>query len=268
MTYQEIFDRLWADYIKQNPSTRQVYDLLTREGETVVNDHIAFRTFDHPSINISVLAKIFRKHGYDFKGEYEFTEKKLFARHLEHVTDKNAPKVFISELQTGYFSEHLKKVVTDWVNHIPIEKLNSGELIFAGNVSRMPSYKTYEKLRMESEYAAWLYVNGFRANHFTVSVNHLRDFDTIEKVNAFLKANGFRLNDSWGEVQGTPNELLEQSSIKAGMVRFEFTEGEFEIPGCYYEFARRYPESNGTLYNGFVPKSADRIFESTHYYSK
>jgi hypothetical protein len=268
MSYQKIFDRLWIDYITQNPSSKKVHDLLVREGETIQNDHIAFRTFNHPTINIDILSKVFKKNGYKFKSEYHFPQKKLYAKHFEHKTDIDAPKIFISELLVESFSEHLRNVVKDWVNNIPMSMLKSGDLIYAGNLSGIPSYKTYEKLRMESEYAAWLYVNGFRANHFTINVNALKEYDTLEKLNAFLKSNGFMLNDSGGEIQGSPHDLLEQSSIKAGMISFEFEEGEFEIPGCYYEFARRYPDNGGRLYNGFVPKSADKIFESTNYYSK
>jgi hypothetical protein len=83
-----------------------------------------------------------------------------------------------------------------------------------------------------------------------------------------LKNNGFLINDSGGEIKGTPAELLEQSSIKSGIIPVEFTEGTFEIPGCYYEFARRYPDESGQLYSGFIAKSADKIFESTNYYKK
>jgi hypothetical protein len=162
----------------------------------------------------------------------------------------------------------MKGVVNEWVANIPMSLIKSDELIYAGNVSGTPSFKTYEKLRIESEYAAWLYVYGFRANHFTVSVNALKEYDTVEKVNTFLKSNGFLLNDVNGEVQGTPNDMLEQSSIKAGINRVAFQEGEFDIPGCYYEFALRYAEPNGKLYSGFVAKSADKIFESTNYYKK
>ena len=171
MNYQDIFDRLWNDYITQNPLTKKVHDLFVREGEKIINDHIAFRTFNHPSINISVLSKIFKKAGYKYVADYHFPQKKLYAKHFEHKSDKNAPRVFISELEVEHFSDHLKNVVKDWVNNIPVAVLTSEDLIFAGNQSGIPSYKTYEKLPMESEYAAWLYVNGFRANHFTVSVN-------------------------------------------------------------------------------------------------
>lgn len=268
MTYKDIFDRLWNDYITQNPSSRKVYDLLLREGETIINDHVAFRTFNHPKINIDVLARVFLKNGYEFRGEYYFETKKLYAKHYEHTTDPEAPRVFISELQTEKFSDHLKEVVKDWVSKIPPALFKSDQLIYAGSIMGTPSYKVFQKLRLESEYAAWLYANGFRANHFTVSVNNLKEHDSIEKINKFLKTNGFQLNDANGEIQGSPQELLEQSSTRAGMVRTQFEEGEFQIPGCYYEFARRYPDLNGKIYGGFVAKSADKIFESTNFYTK
>ena len=268
MTYKEIFTRLWKDYTEQNPSTKRVYDLFVSEGETVINDHIAFRTFNHSSINVDKLSAIFLKNGYEFRGEYRFEAKKLKAKHFEHVSDPDAPRVFISELLVEQFSSYLQNVVKEWIDKIPKNLLGSPDLIHAGNLSGIPSFEVYEKLRNESEYAGWLYVNGFRANHFTVSVNALRKYDSIQKVNAFLKMNGFLINDAGGEIQGTPAELLEQSSIKAGMIKVDFIEGTFEIPGCYYEFAKRYPDADGKLYSGFIAKSADKIFESTNFYKK
>lgn len=82
-------------------------------------------------------------------------------------------------------------------------------------------------------------------------------------MNQLLRDNGFRINDSGGEIKGTPAELLEQSSIRSEVIQLEFVEGIMEIPGCYYEFARRYPDADGKLYSGFIAKSADKIFEST-----
>jgi hypothetical protein len=268
MNYQEIFDRLWKDYVEQNPATKKVYDLFIAEGETVYNDHIAFRTFNDPRINIDVLSAVFLKNGYEQKGVYKFEEKKLLARHYEHKTDVHAPRVFISELLTEQFSDFLQIIAEEWISRIPSALLGSDELIWSGNVSGVPSFEVYRKLRDESEYAGWLYVNGFRANHFTVSVNGLKNMDSIQKVNAFLKEKGFLLNDAGGEIQGTPEELLEQSSIKAGIIRVQFLEGIFEVPGCYYEFARRYPDADGRLYSGFIAKSANKIFESTNFYKK
>ena len=62
-----------------------------------------------------------------------------------------------------------------------------------------------------------------------------------------------------------PEELLEQSSTMAKKVPHAFADKTAQIMGCYYEFARRYPIPGkpGQLFQGFIPKSADKIFEST-----
>lgn len=103
----------------------------------------------------------------------------------------------------------------------------------------------HNQLRRESGYAYWLYVYGFCANHFTGSVNGLKKLNSVGKVNSFLKENGFQINDSGGEIKGTPAGLLEQSSSKSERIPVDFEEGTFEIPGCYYEFARSYSDGDG-----------------------
>lgn len=266
MNINDVFGKLWEIYTSQNPSVQKVHDLFTSEGELVVNDHIAFRTFNHPKINIEVLSKIFLKNGYEYKQSYNFEQKKLTARHFEHKSDPLAPRVFISELRIEEFSDFLQTTINQLVDDIHPTVKDADELIFSGNVWGMPSHRVYEALRLESEYAAWVYFNGFCANHFTVSINHLRKYDSVEKVNNLLKSNGFLMNDSGGEIKGNPLELLEQSSIKANFVDGHFLEGDFEITGCYYEFAKRYPDTDGKLYSGFIAKSADKIFESTDMY--
>lgn len=268
MQAQTIFDRLWEDYTKQNPDVKKVYDLFKAEGEEVVNDHIAFRTFNDRRVNIEVLAKPFLRAGYIYKDSYEFKDKHLTARHYEFEPFKNAPRVFISQLKLEEMSSSLRNIAISSIDQIPLNLLKSEELIFSGRTWGAPSFQIYEALRRESEYAAWVYVYGFRANHFTVSVNHLQKYNTIQKVNEFLRKNGFVLNDSGGEVKGSPAKRLEQSSIKAGILPVKFIEGIYEIPSCYYEFARRYPDKAGQLCSGFIAKSADKIFESTDYYSK
>ncbi len=268
MEAQEIFDRLWIDYTKENPHAKGVFDAFVKLGENVVNDHIAFRTFDDQRVSVDVLARPFLECGYEFKGNYIFTEKHLFAKHYEHTSIKEAPRVFISQLVVRDFSPFLQDKIKQIIDEIPIDNLQSDDLIYSGRLWDKPSYEVYEKLRSESEYAAWVYVWGFRANHFTVSVNMLKTLNTIEKVNQFVKDQGYLLNDSGGEIKGTPAQLLEQSSTKAGIVKMDFAEGVFDVPSCYYEFARRYEDADGEIYSGFIAKSADKIFESTDFYKK
>ena len=129
-----------------------------------------------------------------------------------------------------------------------------------------PGFRTsppIEALERESEYAAWMSAFGFRANHFTVSVNALRTFPNLASLNLFLQAKGFRLNAAGGEIKGSPDIFLEQSSTLANEAEAVFREGPRKVPGCYYEFARRYPMPDGRLFQGFNDKSADKIFEST-----
>lgn len=265
MKAERIFERLWEQYTAQNPGAGAIYRLFLDEGERVVNDHVAFRTFDDPRVNIEKLAKPFISAGYQPAGEYYFERKKLRARHYELPGSPESPRVFISELILEEFSEDLQLTIRRELDAVPRELFASPELIFQGNIFASISHAVYNRLREESEYAAWLYAFGYRANHFTVSINHLKNFKGIAEVNSFLKENGFQLNSSGGEIKGAPGQLLEQSSTLADQVEVRFSDGTHTIPACYYEFARRYPDASGKLFSGFIAGSADKIFESTDY---
>jgi hypothetical protein len=268
MNLDYILNHLWADYTAQNPSAAKIFKLFTDEGERVANDHIAFRTLDFAPINIDVLARQFINNGYVPGGDYIFKDKHLIARHFELPGDKTAPRVFISQLILSECSQYIVGLFKDLLEKANNNIFHSEELMFSGALFDPLSYEVYNKLREESEYAAWFYVFGFRANHFTVAINSLTKYNNIYKVNELLKKNGYLLNSSGGEIKGTPEELLQQSSTMADIVKVKFIEGEFEVPACYYEFAQRFPDQNGELFSGFIAKSADKIFESTHFYRK
>lgn len=261
----EIFQKLWDDYILQNPTVKDVYDLFISKGEEVINDHIAFRTFNDERINIEVMSRLFLDMGFKQMGEYNFEEKHLKAKHFESDSDK-IPRIFISELKLEEMSPFVQQAAKSMVDKIPDKVLNDPTIFLSGRTWGKPSFSTYEKLREESEYAAWVYVYGFRANHFTVSINELKEYNTIQKVNSLLKNNGFEMNTVGGEIKGSPEVLLEQSSIIAGKLPIDFSEGVHEIPSCFYEFANRYKDKDGNLFSGFIAKNANKIFESTNYY--
>ncbi len=254
---------LWENYIAVTPSALEIQQLFSAGGNTIHNDHIALRTYNDSRVNISVIEKPFLAAGYEAKGEYIFVEKKLFAKHYEHKTDRLAPKIFISELKLEECSPLIQSNVKDILDSCDQEVFADAQLVLKGRVWKELSYSMYELLRAESEYAAWMYVYGFCANHFTVNVNELPGFETLQEVNAFLEEKGFLLNASGGKIKGTPEQLLEQSSTLGDKRRIVFNEGTFEIPSCYYEFALRHKGPDGELYQGFIAASADKIFEST-----
>lgn len=264
MSYKEVLAKLWIDYSRINPSINKIHTMLQAEGESIVNDHIALRTFDLPAINIEKLSQAFLACGYKEMATYHFEQKKLNAKHFEHESDTMAPKVFISELITDRFSTFLQEKAKEVELKVLDQHVESNELIYLKNPWAPISFETYKILLEESEYAAWLYVYGFRANHFTIFINHLKKYNSIEKLNQFLIKNGFVLNSSGGVIKGAEKDLLKQSSILADKILVEFEDGNREIPCCYYEFAQRFPDAKGVLFNDFIAKSADKIFESTN----
>ena len=261
LTY--FFEELWKQYTEKTPSAQKIKTLFETEGNTVFNDHIAIRTFNDPRVNIDVLAKPFITLGYEFKEEYYFKAKKLCAKHFEHKTDPDAPKIFISELLLEEFSTELQHIVKGILDTVDPKMFLQEDLVLKGRVWSKPSFDIYQKLLSASEYAAWMYVNGFCCNHFTVDVNKLDTFENLSQVNDFLKQNGFKMNVSGGEIKGSSSLLLEQSSILADVVDVEFEENVKEITSCYYEFSYRYQNTDGSIFSGFIANSADKIFEST-----
>ncbi len=259
-----LFDGLWRDYLSITPSAKNIHRLLLEKtnSDSIVNDHIALRTFDLDKTKLSHLAKHFEHLGYEAKGDYDFKAKKLSAKHFEHA-DPTAPKVFISQLRVSELSQNAQEIIHRLVAEMDNVAVDNENFLYSGAHWRVSS-SDYKSLMAESEYAAWMAAWGFRANHFTVSVNHLKHFQELETVNDTLKQAGFVLNSSGGEIKGGPEVHLAQSSTMADSFEKEFSDLSLNIPSCFYEFAQRYEMKNGQLYQGFVEASADKIFESTH----
>jgi len=264
ISVEQLFEHLWQQYIEINPQANKIQKLLKQRGENVINDHIALRTFNTEKLGLINIADTFLSKGYKVIKEYDFAKKKLNAIHLEHAQDINLPKVFISELRTEEFSDNLQEIIAGI--DAQVDKINvMQELFVASGRTWNLTFEQYIQLLRESEYAAWTAAFGYRANHFTVSINHLSTFFNIQELNEFIRQQGFTLNETGGLIKGTPEQFLEQSSTMAAPVNLEFDHSMHVIPGCFYEFAKRYPmPKSGRLYQGFIAASADKIFESTN----
>ena len=82
------------------------------------------------------------------------------------------PKVFISELLVEKFSAEVQSIIKRIVNDIDTKAVQADNFLYSGRTWQLCSAE-YKTLLAESEYAAWLAVWGYRANHFTVSINPL-----------------------------------------------------------------------------------------------
>jgi hypothetical protein len=265
MTLEEFLSQAWTRYVDLTPDALVIHKLLEERGEKILNDHIAFRTFNLKGIGRLDLGRIFENWGYKrAKEDLDFPEKKLKANYFLH-SDPKFPKIFISELLLERFSPELQTWVKEIVSHSLNPGAKGGESFLRDSWNSV-RFEDYQRFYSESEYAAWTAAFGIQVNHFTVLVNSLKTFSTLQELNLFLGQVDISLNESGGVVKGSPNELLEQSSTLAKKIDWKFAgDKRHKVMGCYYEFARRYPvPGEKKLFEGFIPKSADKIFESTY----
>ncbi len=262
MTINDFYSKLWKDYIQITPQAEKIRHLFLATDAEVVNDHVAFRTFSDSPIDSTFLKEIILSLGYEVQGDYDFAVKKLKAISLIHK-DTRLPKVFISELERHKLTEQTQALLSKYCDQIDVVE-PSPDVFWSGRHWHMPTYDDYIQVIAESEYAAWLLVIGLRVNHFTVNVNLLTSTDSLHDVLNRVQSAGFPINESGGRIKGSPAVLLEQGSTMADKIKILFSDHqEHFVPSCFYEFAKRYKNSKGELYQGFVAANADKIFEST-----
>ncbi|MGL4513235.1 MAG: DUF1338 domain-containing protein [Lacipirellulaceae bacterium] len=263
MTLDQFFDHLWADYAAMTPQAPKIKAAFEAQGERIVNDHVAFRTLALEPIGLKALEPHLLAIGYTPYEPYKFEDKKLDAwGYLPPKEDQ--PRVFVSELRIDELSPRAAAIMRGLAAQVDANKVKSPDVLWAGRLWEAVSYDDYQYLVEESEYAAWVASIGIRPNHFTIAVNYLKQYRSVEDVLKVVEGLGYGVNSSGGRVKGSPDVLLEQGSSLADRMKVPFADGvEREAPTCYYEFAKRYAGPDGKLFPGFVAKSADKIFEST-----
>ena len=257
---ERFYQSLWQKYLILCPQARSIHHLFQNEGEVLVNDHVAFRTIANSPICIDQLEPRIISLGYEYLESYHFEAKKLNARCYIHPLSPT--KIFISELLHTELTIDTQNIIRQFIEQIDT---TTEPDLNAGRMWQLPTFEQYQSLIQQSEYAAWVSIWGLCANHFTVYVNHLQHFDNLEQVVSRLSNQGYQLNPIGGFIKGKKSDLLIQSSTLACLIPVLFSDaGEQEVAGCYYEFAQRFSDSNGELFQGFIPSSADKIFESTN----
>lgn len=259
MTPETFIKHCWTDYIDLAPDALKIWDLLQTDHQEIQIDHIALRTFAWQGIDIDAIAKELLHLGYHPKTEYRFEDKHLVARHFDAGED--LPLIFISEFDHQSLPSELIVKVEFALNHIH-ESISLSRLAHFRPWSPLEK-KVIDEIWEHSEYAAWLLCHGIRVNHYTVNVNQLKSVNKLEELNHLLKEKGFQLNQAGGEIKGGSELGLAQSSTMAPNVKVTFADGQYEVPGCYVEFAERF-DLDGSLFRGFLGPSANKIFESTH----
>lgn len=292
----DLLDKLWGNYCQRVEYARRYRELVQEKGGRVVNDHIAFRTFNTKvgelPPGIESMARLITPLGYRAVGSYEFTDKHLTARHYEH-DDLLMPKIFISQLEVDRLPADAARLVneavadatnlldtdTQAVLRYPATLLEEN---CKGLVERLyryvtelpwtpPPRDTVIAVNKASQYAAWTLLHGNNVNHFTAYINEqqVKDWPDIEATIAGLKAAGVPMK---AEIEGQKGSKLRQTATEAVDEECNVREadgkpGKLKWSYAYYELAERNdipgPDGKPRRFQGFLGPQATNLFEMT-----
>jgi hypothetical protein len=290
-TLDTVLAGLMRRYQERVPDVPAILSAMHNAGiiqhpDEIENDHIAFRTMGVPQLGIASLEKVFLHYGYTKRDMFNFEQKKVTAFWYA-PPEPRYPRIFISQLRVDELAPSVRDTIhryTDTVTSDPVDALNLDDGHAVDAFLHQPLWLTptladYLTLAQASEFAAWVIYNRYYLNHYTITIHNLpHGYNTIADFNAFLEANGFKLNDAGGKIKVSGDGKLLQSSTVAQMVDAEFDDGQggtvlHRISGSYVEFAeRRVLEKFAHVAqptrehrrDGFETANADKIFESTY----
>lgn len=290
----DLFDTLWERYrgrMKYVP----MYEKMIEEHKAVfVNDHIAFRTiaWEKPTLGIFMISRLFEALGYSMANCYEFPDKHFSSIHFQHPNPQ-FPKLFITQLKSWELSAEARATINaSMATHrtpltdealaklATIEKVSAADRAklldtlvkhFADLPWELPQKSAVLALDKESQFAAWVLVNGYDVNHFTISVNShgVPTLDDVEKVLAAMLAAKIPMKK---EIEGERGSKFRQTSTEAVVIPVKVKDGSktVEIPWtyAYFEVADRPLMKNpltGKMerFEGFLGAQATNLFDMT-----
>ena len=293
---EALLNRLWAGYLKRVSYAREYQQLINKKGGKVVNDHLAFRTFnthtgEQPE-GIRAIKHIITCLGYFPVNKYEFKKKKLKAVHFEHPHTL-LPKIFVSQLEVEQLPVWAQQVIKNVVKDTPyllsdhsIELLatlkEKGELTrLAGEALiqdleqffrrpwNVPQKSDVLNINDVSQYAAWVLLHGNSVNHFAAFINyqHVSEWPDLESTSRAMAAAGIPMKEL---IEGEKGGKLQQTatlSVKEDVdVMGDDGVEKMSWTYAYYELAERGLEMvNGEekLFSGFLESQARHLFDMT-----
>lgn len=279
---------LFEDLVRRVPWA-QAYVLDQREaGRKLMHDHGALRTVKGASGRLpqgkAAFARVLEPLGYFLAEEYPLERLGMTGHAYRHQDlPELMPQFFVSELHPERFSPVFQSAVARILDTtedplpqeagVPLDELREkGELPFHaalrllpdlvacfGRHHREPGLSDYEILLAESPEMAWISTEGNAFNHAT---------DRVEDVVALAegqKALGRPMKD---QVECSASGRVIQTAYRAGEVERVFLDAHGRrvlrgVPGSFFEFITRKPESDGRLDLRFDAANAQGIFKMT-----
>ncbi|WP_297098814.1 DUF1338 domain-containing protein [uncultured Draconibacterium sp.] len=291
-----LLTQLWVLYLDRVSYAREYQRLVNEKGGSVVNDHIAFRTFnthtgEQPE-GIRAINHIISCLEYVPVEKYNFKKKKLNAVHFEHP-DPMFPKLFVSQLEVEELPEWAQQIIKNTVKDTPYllsdESISllatlkekgelprvAGEMLVTDLAKyfrrpwNVPNKEDVLKLNDVSQYAAWVLLHGNAVNHFTAFVNYqnVSEWPDLESTCKGMADAGIPMKEA---LEGEKGSKLQQSATLAVKEEVEVKgeDGIEKMPWtyAYYELAERglvIENGEEKLFSGFLGEQARHLFDMT-----
>lgn len=299
LVLDRLYGRLWAQYRLRVPYAARYEAMVEQRGGKVRNDHIAFRTFNWDTgaqpPGVEAVAQIIVPLGYERKDSYIFADKHLTAWHWEHRTQPEAPKIFISQLETGALPPDAADMIAASVSGAPdllaasereaLARLAAGKDCDAQAADDLaarlaqffvrpwsaPLRHIVIAVNAHSQYAAWTLLHGNSVNHFTASINaqNVAEWPDIVATVAALRTAGVPMKAA---LEGEVGSKLCQSSTQAvdedcDVIETDGSAGKLRWSYAYYELAQRGdvlgPDGRPKRFEAFLGAQATNLFEMT-----
>ncbi len=293
---KRLIAKLWEKYLERVPYALKYKELVSQKGGRVINDHVAFRTFnthtgEQPE-GIQAISHIIAPLGYQPAGKYNFPRRKLNAVHYEHP-DELMPKIFVSQLEVNQLPVWAQNLIHQSVRETPYLLTDSGiallnllqvegaltneaaEVLVDDLIQyfrrpwNAPSREALLKINDLSQYAAWVLLHGNSVNHFTAFINYqdVKEWPDLESTCKALAKAGIPMKE---KIEGKNGGKLQQSATFAVKEDTDVKgdDGVEKIcwPYAYYELAQRgFVKEKGRqkLFSGFLGDQAIHLFEMT-----
>ena len=145
MNTSEFYQQIWQDYIKMTPQAEAIEGALRMRGETVVNDHIAFLTFNQGPARLATLEPLILALGYKRFEPYDFAGKKLDAMGYTPPSS-DLPRIFISELRVEELSAESQAVLQRLIGQMPVDTAADASVFWRGRAWLAPTFADYKML--------------------------------------------------------------------------------------------------------------------------
>lgn len=211
---------------------------------SLTTDHIAIRSLKSYGGIQRIKNIITRNSEYISGGTLQFPEKHLNAEWF-YTTNPEfrdlVPRIFVSEIDESYLSNTAQSIL----NKYRIRNIDEIE---------------YKTLITESEYAAWVFLNGNIINHLALNVpNNINIQDMI----VHLQKENYNINSKGGNIKTSEDGLLHQASTMSDIIKYTLSNTTTQLPACFVEFVQRDKLSGGSIKEGFEANNALYIFDST-----